>query len=205
MFEGSYAVMDRLPGATLNELTYKRPEVIEDNRITIAYQLGMHMAFSFVFGAKDGYQTNYIFDPVSRMLTRLDRESFFDLPLEAEDILCENDRYTQEIAACELSNLKYIPSFRDSKTKTQILYAFKTGFLDKLDDIKRNNDKISDLIGETRLMWLDIKPVEDLIEYNDETRQIKKIVEELTRLDGEKIFKRLLKAKKEVEEGKYKK
>ncbi len=203
MFKGSYAVMDRLPGSTLSELTYRRPDVIEENRVTIAYQLGMHMAFSFVFGAKDGFQTNYVFDPVSRLLTRIDKESFFDLPQKPEDALFENDGYTQEIAACELANLKYIPSFRDSNTRHQIIYAFKSGFSDKFDDIKQKRDDVLNLVNETRLMWLELNPVDDLTEYNDVTRQIRHAIDHLMRLEADKVFERLMQAKKEVDEGRY--
>lgn len=197
--------MDRLPGSTLNELTYRRPEILEEHKVSIAYQLGMHMVFSYVFGAKDGYQTNYVFDPVSRILTRIDKESFFEVPVDPKGTLSEGDDYTQEIAACELSNLKYIPSYRRTETRHLILFAFRQGFLDKYGDIKSKSEELLSMVAETRATWLDIKPVEDLEEYGSETRHIHTAIEYLIQQDPERVFDRLLKAKAEVDTGKYSK
>jgi hypothetical protein len=205
MFDRAYVVMDRLPGTTLNELTYRRPEVIEDNRVTISYQLGMHMAFSFVFGSKDGYQTNYVFDATTKILTRIDKESFLDLPLDAEGTLQEGDSYTQEIAACELSNLKYIPSFRDPATRPKMIFAFKQGFLDKFADIKFKREELVSMVESSRQAWLRMKPVEDMGEYAQDTRHLTDMVNKLIGLNPEQVFKRLMKAKTEVESGKYSK
>ncbi len=197
MFDRAYAVMDRVPGATLNELTYRRPEIIEDNRVTIAYQLGMHAAFSFVFGARDGYQTNYVFNPVDKILTRIDKESFLEMPEDPANVMSEGDAYTQEIAACELSNLKYIPAFRKKDTRPQVLLAFKQGFLDKYEDIKKREKRLLDLVQETRDTWLRIRPVREVDEYNSDTRYVKESVKHLISLDPGEAFNRLLKAKQE--------
>jgi hypothetical protein len=201
----AYVVTDRLPGATLNELTYRRPEVIEDNRITIAYQLGMHMAFSYIFGAKDGFQTNYVFDSVSKILTRIDKESFLEMPVEPKTTLCEGDTYTQEIAACELSNLKYIPSFRNGETRPKIMYAFRQGFIDKYNDILSKREDLLLMIGEARTKWFRLKPVEDPEEYHKETQFIIGAAATLIGQVPEKVFDRLLAARIEVDSGKYKK
>ena len=205
MFDSAYVVMDRLPGATLNELTYRRPEVIEKNMVTISYQLGMHMAFSYIFGAKDGYQTNYVFDPVSKLLTRIDKESFLEVPNNPTSTLSDGDDYTQEIAACELTNLKYIPSFREPATRPKVLYAFKQGFLDKYSDIKSKKDDLLTMVQETRGAWAKMKPPEDEQEYAQITSQIKDAVQHLITQESELVFQRLVAAKKEVDEGKYKK
>lgn len=195
----SYLVMDRLPGTTLNELTYRRPEIIEDHKVTISYQLGMHLAFAYVFGVRDGYQTNYIFDPSSRLITRIDKESFFELPDDADKTLESDDGYTQQIALSELSNLKYIPSFRDKKTRPQILYAYKTGFVDKYNDMKAKRRQILELVNVTRINWIDITPIEDIDEYAEETLFIQESVDSLISQDPEKVFERLVAAKIEVE------
>jgi hypothetical protein len=205
MLDRAYVVMDRLPGSTLNELTYRRPEVIEDNKVTIAYQLGMHTAFSYVFGAKDGYQTNYVFDQVSKILTRIDKESFLEVPSDAGSTFDEGDTYSQEIAACELTNMKYIPSFRNNESRTKLLIAFRQGFLDKYDDIKAKREDLVGMIGDARSTWARMKPIEDPEEYVEETKTIIGTVNKLIGQDAEKVFDRLLKAKREVDSGKYKK
>jgi hypothetical protein len=204
MFDRAYVVMDRLPGHTLNELTYRRPEVIEEHKVTIAYQLGMHTAFSYVFGAKDGYQTNYIFDPVSKILTRIDKESFLEMPSNA-DTFADKDTYTQEIAACELTNLKYIPSFRNNESRHKLLYAFKQGFMDKYSDIMYKRDDLLTMVRETRMAWLRMKPVEDPEEYEEETKSIIEMAYALIGQNPEDVYNRLIKAKKEVDSGEYKK
>lgn len=193
----SYAVMERLAGSTLNELTYRRPEVLEDNKVTIAYQLGMHMAFAYVFGSKDGYQTNYLFDTSEKLLTRVDKEVFLEVPYDATKTLEDGDKYTQEIAACELSNLKYIPSFRKKDTRPYVLMAFKQGFLDKYSDIKEKEEDLLSLVEETRDNWLQIKGLQSSKEYDTETEHILEAVKYLIDQEPEHVYQRLLKAKKE--------
>jgi len=205
MLDRPYVVMDRLPGATLNELAYRRPEIIEDNMVTIAYQLGMHLAFSYVFGVKDGFQTNYVFDASTKILTRIDKESFLDMPSDAKTTLEGGDRYTQEISACEVSNLKYIPSFRSEKSRYKVMYAFRQGFLDKYADIKAKRDELLRMVLDTRQTWLKIRPAEDPEEYEDDTRHIVKAVSHLAEQKPEDVFERLMKAKAEVDTGRYKK
>jgi hypothetical protein len=205
MFDRSYVVMERLPGATLNELTYRRPEVIEDNMVTISYQLGMHMAFSYVFGAKDGFQTNYVFDHSNKILTRIDKESFLEMPANAATTLSDDDTYTQEIAACELTNLKYIPSFRSPDTRPKVLYAFRQGFFDKYEDIKYKRDELTQMVSDIRGTWKRMRPVEDLSEYEEETKHTVESVRMLIDQKADDVFARLLKAKIEVDSGKYRK
>ena len=199
----SYVVMDRLPGATLNELTYRRPEILEEHKVTIAYQLGMHMAFAYVFGAKDGFQTNYIFDTVSKILTRIDKESFFDMPVDPDVSFEDNDEYTQEIAACELSNLKYIPSFRKAETRPQVIIAFRQGFIDKYQDIKDMRGRLLEMTLNARKTWKGFRQIEDMIEYDQDTDRIHAKVAKLIDQDPDKVFDRLLKAKAEVDTGRY--
>ncbi|MBD3388108.1 MAG: hypothetical protein GF416_03590 [Candidatus Altiarchaeales archaeon] len=201
----AFVVMDRVPGSTLNELTYRRPEVLEEHKITIAYQLGMHMAFAYVFGSKDGYQTNYIFNPVDKILTRVDKESFLDVPDDPHTTLEEGNVYTQEIAACELSNLKYIPSFRSNEDRPKVLFAFKQGFMDKYEDIKEKKNELLGLVDETRETWLRIEPPREMDEYHEETRFIRVTVEHLMDQDPVHVLNRLVKAKEEVDRGEYKK
>jgi hypothetical protein len=205
MFDRSYVVMDRLPGRTLNELTYRRPEVLEEHKVTIAYQLGMHTAFSYVFGAKDGYQTNYVFDPTTKILTRIDKESFLDVPVDAYTTLSEGDSYTQEIAACELTNLKYIPSFRNGESRTKLLYAFRQGFLDKYSDIREKRPELVEMVQEARRTWFRLKPVEDSEEYEEDTKRVVSAVDHLVGQNPEDVFARLLNAKSEVDSGNYRK
>ena len=102
----SYVVMDYVPGKTLNELAYKDPNVIEENKIRIAFQLGMHTAFSYVFWLKDGYQSNYIFDSNKKTVTRIDNERFLHVPEDPENTLDDFHPYAQAIASCELENMK---------------------------------------------------------------------------------------------------
>jgi hypothetical protein len=199
MFDRSYAVMERLPGRTLNELTYLQPELLEDNMVTIAYQLGMHTTFSYVFGAKDGYQTNYVFDPVSKILTRIDKERFLEMPADPKTTLSDGDSYTQEIAACELTNLKYIPSFRSENSRHKVMYAFRQGFLDKYEDIKYKKAELIGMVSDARETWLKHKPVEDLDEYAQGTKHIISAVGRLIDHDPKSVFDRLLKAKMEID------
>jgi hypothetical protein len=202
MFDRAYVVSERIPGSTLNELTYRRPEVIEDNVVSISYQLGLHMAFSFIFGSKDGFQTNYIFDPVEKILTRIDKESFLDVPSDPSGVLAEDDVYSREIAACELTNLKYIPSFRSGEGRSRVLYAFKQGFLDKYSEIKSMKGELLQMVDESRSSWFEYTNVEELQDYHDRTVTILKSVGILMDLDPEKVFDRLLRAKVEVDGGK---
>ena len=195
--------MDRLPGNTLNELTYRKPEVLDTHQVTIAYQLGMHTTFSYVFGAKDGYQTNYVFDQLTKMLTRIDKESFFELPKNPRETLTDGDTYTQEISACELTNLKYIPSYRDKTKRVKVMLAYETGFKDKYADIKYKKNDILDLVDATRAAWVEIAQVLDMNEYLIETKRIRDNVEALIDQNPQNVYKRLLKAKLEVDSGQY--
>lgn len=198
-----YVVTERVPGVSLNELTYRRPEVLEKHKVTIAYQLGMHMAFAYVFGSKDGYQTNYLFDPVDRLLTRIDKEVFLEVPSDPAGTLADGDVYTQEVAACELANLKYIPSFRKKEGRPPILMAFRQGFLDKYDHIKDKKERFLELVDEARAMWKKLKSPEDEGGYHEETGSIRASVTHLIDQDPESVFKRLLTARQEVERGEY--
>ena len=199
MFDKPYVVMDRLPGTTLNELAYLRPEILEEHKVTIAYQLGMHTAFSYVFGCKDGFQTNYLFNPVTKILTHIDKESFLDLPKDPSKTLAEGDGYTQEIAACELANLKYLPSFRTPEYHSKLIIAFRQGFLDKYEDIKYKKEELFKMVSGARTAWMKVKPVEGFEEYGKETRQMTAAVGQLIDQDPEDVFDRLLKAKKEAD------
>ena len=172
MDDRSFVLMDRLPGWTLNEMTYLKPDILEENKIPISYQLGMHAAFSYVFGCKDGFQTNYLFNPVTKILTHIDKESFLELPLDAAKTLRDGDQYTQEIAACELANLKYLPSFRTPEYRSKLIIACRQGFLDKYGDIKYKKEELLKMISGARTAWMKVKPVEDFEEYEKETRQM---------------------------------
>jgi hypothetical protein len=191
--------MDRLPGTTLNELTYLRPEILEEHKVTVAYQLGMHTAFSYVFGCKDGYQTNYLFNPVTKILTHIDKESFLELPPEPSKTLADGDKYTQEIASCELTNLKYIPSFRDGGYRTKLIIAYRQGFLDKYADIKYKKEELVKMVSGARMAWSKVKTIANQSEYDRETRIITQTINELIDQNPEEVADRLLKARKEVE------
>ena len=54
----------------------------------------------------------------------------------------DDDAYTREIAICELSNLKYVPSFRAGDDKTGILKALKAGFMLKYEDVKKKKEEL---------------------------------------------------------------
>lgn len=199
MIDRSYVVMDRICGNTLNELSYSNPKTLDDNYVTIAYQLGMHLAFSYVFGSKDGYQTNYIFDPTTRLLTRIDKESFLDLPQNPENNFEDENVYTQEIAACELSNLRYIPRFKNPKCHRNIILAIRQGFLDKYGDIKLKKRDLLQMVMDTRMTWLRMDPPDDIEAYAADTLRIFHNIEKLISQDPERVFERLKKAKKEFD------
>ncbi|MFH0861706.1 MAG: hypothetical protein V1875_01630 [Candidatus Altiarchaeota archaeon] len=203
MFDKPYVVMDRLPGTTLNELAYLRPEILEENKVTIAYQLGMHTAFSYVFGSKDGFQTNYLFNPVTKILTHIDKESFLELPKDPAKTLQDSDGYSQEIAACELTNLKYLPSFRSPEYRSKLIIAFRQGFQDKYEDIKYKKEELLKMVSGARTAWMKVKPVEDYMGYEEETRQMMATVGLLIDQNPDDVFDRLLKAKKEADTGRY--
>ncbi|MBD3262547.1 MAG: hypothetical protein GF334_12915 [Candidatus Altiarchaeales archaeon] len=195
----SYTVMDRLPGYTLNELMYRRPELLEEHKIVISYQLGLHTAFSYVFGLRDGYQSNYVFDPVTRILTRIDKERFLELPPNPDKTLQPQDPYTQEIASCELSNLKYMHSFREGVDRNQVVDALKEGFMDKYDDIKNKKQDLLQLVTHTRDTWLKLGPSTDVQEYEKETQKLASTVSFLVDQDPKRVWRRLVEAKREVD------
>jgi len=194
----SFALTDSIAGKTLNELSYKDPDVIEGNRLEIAFQLGMYAAFSYVFGLKDGYQTNYIFNPDSRKLIRIDKERFLDIPEIPEDTLEDNDKYTQEIAACELVNLKYIPSYRGGERRLDVVRAFNSGFLEKYREMKKRKNELIDLVKESRASAYSTLPDSDLSEYENRTTEITSIIEELISLSPKQVLKRLYTARSEL-------
>ncbi len=197
--ERDYALMDRLPGNTLNELTYRNPQLLDENRITISYQLGMNAAFAYIFGIRDGYQTNYIYNPQNKVLTRIDKETFLDVPNEPFTTMNDGNKYTQEIAACELNNLKYMPAYRDGDERLEILRAFKVGFTDKYNHIKEKQDKLLDLVRKTRKNMIEIKNPIDRGEYDEETNRLVLTVKFLIEQDPDEVLIRLFKAKKELE------
>jgi len=194
----AYAVMDYVPGKTLNELAYRNPNVLEENKIRIAFQLGMHTAFSYVFGLKDGYQSNYIFDPDKKTITRVDNERFLHVPEDPENTLDDNHPYTQAIAACELENLKYMPSFRRKEALDHILKAFNAGFIEKYGEIKNKKETLIRLIGESRADTFRVRPDVDAKRYQAETEGIVDTVGYLIDQDPLMVLKRLYKAKTEV-------
>jgi hypothetical protein len=191
--------MDRVPGVTLNELTYRRPEVLDENMIGIAYQLGIHSAFAYIFGVKDGYQTNYIFNPVNKLLTRIDKDTFLNVPDDPGSTFSDNDAYTQEIAACELNNLKYIPSFRSGDDREEILRAFKVGFMEKYGDVKAKRERLLELVRKTREKWMEVRPPLKKVDYVRETEGIVAVVDALIGQDPEAVIGRLFRAKAEFD------
>ena len=193
----SYALMELAPGKTLNELAYKNPDVLEENRIRIAFQLGMHTAFSYVFGLKDGYQTNYLFDAELKTITRVDNERFFCVPDDPEKTLDSGHPYAQDIAACEMENLKYIPSFRRSEEAGYVLKAFNAGFLEKYRDIKGKKEKLLQMVETTREDTLKVTPDVAELAYMAETRRIVKAVSLLLDQNPEDVLRRLYAAKAE--------
>jgi len=203
MDDRSFILMDRLSGWTLNEMTYRKPDILEEHKISIAYQLGMHAAFSYVFGVKDGFQTNYVFDSVSTILTRIDKEVFLAVPKSPNETLLDHDDYTQEIASCELSNLKYIPSYRQGERRGEIILAFKTGFSDKYEEMRQKRKRLVELVEETRHRWKRISNPADPAGYDSETARIAEIVGVLLDQDPDKVLKRLFEAKVEVDRGEY--
>ncbi|HHQ45521.1 MAG TPA: hypothetical protein ENN13_05265 [Candidatus Altiarchaeales archaeon] len=198
-YDKSFTVMDRLPGYTLSELTYKRPEILEEHKIDIAFQLGMHTVFSYVFGVRDGYQTNYIYDPVSRLLTRIDKERFLEVPDSPRKTLEDNDAYTQEIASCELSNLKYVPSFRTGEERGVVVKALESGFMEKYREVKVKKQELLELVRQTRNTWFELNPRFDKSLYGSETEIIVGTVSYLIDQDALLVWKRLVKAKIEVD------
>jgi len=203
MEDRSFVLMDRLPGWTLNEMTYLKPDVLEDNKIAIAYQLGMHAAFAYVFGVTDGFQTNYIFDPVTRILTRIDKEIFLSVPKNPGHALLDHDEYTQDVSSCELSNLKYIPSYRHSDSRGEVVLSFKAGFLDKYAEMRKKRERLIALVKETRDTWKRISSPADILAFDSETLRIVQVVGALMDHDPEKVLKRLFEAKAEVDRGEY--
>ncbi|MFH1126287.1 MAG: hypothetical protein V1703_04110 [Candidatus Altiarchaeota archaeon] len=196
----AYALMDLVPGKTLNELAYMNPDLIEENRIRIAFQLGMHAAFGYVFGLKDGYQANYLFDTESKTITRIDNERFLNVPEDPENTLKDRHHYAHGIAACELENLKYIPSFRHSEGMDDVLTAFNTGFLEKYREIKEKRERLLRLIEETRGDALRVRPDVDENDYARETKRLMDVVGFLINQDPQEVLKRLYKAKAELKQ-----
>lgn len=195
----AYVLMEHVAGKTLNELAYMNPGILEDNKIRIAFQLGMHAAFSYVFGVKDGYQSNYIFDSASRSITRVDNERFLLLPEKPENTLKAGDEYTRDIAACELSNLKYIPSFRNGRDTDVILTAFNTGFLEKYRQIKEKKEKRLGMVENTRNDTLRVRYGISEETYAKETKKMKAAVECLMDQNPMQVLERLHKARAELE------
>lgn len=193
----AYVLMEHIPGKTLNELAYTNPDILEENKIRIAFQLGMHAAFSYVFGIKDGYQSNYLFDSHSRSLTRVDNERFLMLPESPEDTLNPGDAYMQDIAACELENLKYIPSFRSGKDTDNILMAFNTGFLEKYSHIKKKKEVLLKMVENTRNDTLRVRYGISEETYERETKKMKAAVEYLINQNPMYVLERLHKASTE--------
>jgi len=196
MLNKAFTVMDRVPGYTLNELTYKKPDVLEENKIKIAFQLGMHTVFSYVFGVRDGYQTNYIFDPTTKILTRIDKERFLEVPENPFDLNDPSHPYNREIALCELSNLKYVPSFRQtSADKSDVIKALKAGFMEKYSEVKKKKKELLDLVWETRETWWELRPGQDKREYDEETKDLADKIDYLIEQEPEKVWNTLVKAK----------
>jgi hypothetical protein len=195
----AYALMELAAGKTLTELAYMNPGVLVENGVRIAFQLGMHTAFGYVFGVKDGYQSNYLFDPESKTLTRVDNERFLFLPKNPEKTFEDDDSYTQDIAACELENLKYLPSYRNGQTRDNILKAFNTGFIEKYGQIKEKKEKLLDMVGNMRNDTLHVRSDVSEEAYNIETGRMKKAVECLISQDSRKVLARLYKAKSELD------
>ncbi|MDD5111046.1 MAG: hypothetical protein PHG85_00705 [Candidatus Altiarchaeota archaeon] len=195
----AYALMELVRGKTLTELAYMNPDVLVENGIRIAFQLGMHTAFSYVFGVKDGYQTNYLFDAESKTITRIDNERFLYLPKNPEQTLEDGDSYTQDIAACELENLRYLPSFRNSQTHDNILKAFNTGFIEKYSQIREKREKLLVMVENMRNDTLQVRGDVSEEAYNSETKRLKSAVECLIGNDPKKVLSRLYKAKAELD------
>ena len=193
----SYALMELAPGRTLNELAYKNPDVLEENRIRIAFQLGMHTAFSYVFGLKDGYQTNYLFDHELKTITRVDNERFFCLPDDPEKTLNAGHSYAQDIAACEMENLKYIPSSRKPEEAGFVLKAFNAGFIEKYREIKNRKERLLQMVETTREDAFKVTPYVPEPAYAAETKRIVKAVSLLIGQNPEDVLKRLYAAKTE--------
>jgi hypothetical protein len=201
MKERPYVLMELVAGKTLNELAYMNPEVLEENRIRIAFQLGMHAAFSYVFGVKDGYQSNYLFDPQTRSITRVDNERFLVLPEKPENTLEAGDEYAQDIAACELDNLKYIPSFRNGRDRENILKAFNTGFLEKYSHIKERKDRLLGMVEGMRNDTLRVRYGISEVTYEKETKKMKTTVEYLMDQNPREVLARLYMARSEIGRG----
>jgi len=194
---GAYALMDCVPGKTMNELAYRNPDVLEQNRVRIAFQLGMHAAFSYVFGVKDGYQSNYLFDESTKTLTRVDNERFLQVPENPDETLSPGDAYTREIAACEMENLKYIPSCRSGGDLDNVLKAFNTGFLEKYREMKERKARMVELIRQARGDAYAVTPGADEGGYRSETDRIAAAVSCLVDQNPVDVLKRLYAARAE--------
>lgn len=190
--------MQLAPGKTLNELAYMNPDVLEENSIRIAFQLGMHTAFSYAFGVKDGYQSNYLFDEHSKTITRIDNEKFLRMPDDPEKTLEDNHHYAQDIASCEMENLKYIPYFRRKEGMDDILKAFNTGFMEKYRELKQKKNTLLKMIEHSRHDTFQIRPGVDEKTYQSGTKKIMHAVGHLIDQEPEKVLKRLYKARNEI-------
>jgi len=199
----TYAVMERAAGRSINELAYKDPDVLETNNDVISHQLGRHAAFSYVFGIKDGYQTNYIFDDESKVLTRVDKERSLEFPANI-DISMPNDPYSQEIAVADISNLDYIPTYRNPKTRKDVADSFETGFFEQYDFLKKNKDPLLRLIKIARNTAAKVQKPENPEKYAKETEHIIQTVSTLIDQDPREVLKRLYEAKEEVDRKKTK-
>lgn len=196
-----YVLMDYVQGQTLEDLSKQDPGTLESNKLHISYELGRQTAFTYAFGVKDGYQSNYIFNPLEKRLYRVDKEKFLQMPSKPRETLLGHDDYTQEIAGCELDNLAHLPSFRDRGEKPQILLAFELGFKDQFKKLSKRKNKFRGLIAETRETLVKINPVKNRVSYDKETGEIQDTVDYLLSQDPEKVLERLYEARREVARG----
>ncbi len=203
MAQEDYIVMERVEGNTLNELAYMNPDAIEDNAELIARELGKHTAFSYIFGIKDGYQTNYIFNPKAKKLTRIDKEKCLSVPKDPERVFMPRNRYTQEIAECEISNLKYLPAYRRDASREVIFRAFTSGFYEQYALFKDKKAKFLDIIKKARDAGKDVYDVAKVSEYDKQTEEIVNAVNKLIEQNPSDVLERLFTAKNEVMRGEF--
>ncbi|VVB52153.1 Uncharacterised protein [uncultured archaeon] len=196
----SYVLMETVPGHTLNELAYRQPEVLEEDARAVAKQLGEYCAFSFVFGVRDGYQSNYIYDSKTKWLTRIDKENSLRVPTVIDVNGDEYWAYCREIAACELANLKYLPPFRrGGEEQRAIMRAFNTGFYEKHAYMKERRDQLIQYVNKARKAGAQYQPPADPSGYFLQTNIILNSVKALLDQNPEESLKHLYMAKMDLE------
>lgn len=192
-------VSQKTPSGTLDELAKKEPEVLKEQQASIARQLGMLTAESYVFGHSTGKKSVFRYDPAKHLLSRADDSYHFHLPQHPESALKKGNKYVAKLAEAVVPNLELLPGYHEPKTRETLLHSFRQGFLDQHHEMRDNRDDYFSLIEEKRS-----KEVKDVTysqegKYRLRTSKIIETVDVLIEHDSKAVVKRLLEAMAKAE------